>query len=221
MYIIITKDVNKAAEIIKEGRVVAVPTGTSYGLAADCLQGFALQRLRNLKQRPAEKSFTVFMDSSLWDAFLKLTDRERLLLERLAGRPLTLLVKPHEGLAHLAQDNRVGVRAIDHPLMGALATAAQVPLTATSANLSGQLPCQTPTCVRETFPGLLPDDRLNEAKPEGASGTTYDLSLGAILDGGRLSPSEPTTIAAITGRTVSIIRPGALREAEITAALQT
>jgi L-threonylcarbamoyladenylate synthase len=215
MYATITKDSSKAGEVLRQGRVVAFPTGTSYGLAVDALQGHALQRLRNLKRRPAEKTFTVFIDPELVESFIEVTAEERALLAHLSRQPLTLLVKPKESLAHLAQAGVIGLRVIDHPLMAALAQVARVPLTATSANVAGGAPCFTPACVLQTFPGLLPSDRLDEADPQGARGTTYDLSLGVVLDGGHLPASEPTTIAKLVGEKVEIIRPGKLPETEI------
>lgn len=210
MYATISPDVKLAATALRQGRAAAVPTGTSYALAVDALQGHALQRLRRLKGRPAEKSFSVFLDESAWDEFLRLTDRERAALRALAGRPLTLLIEPTPDLTHLARDGLVALRVIDHPLMAALAAALPRPLTATSANRSGEPPCFTPACVRAAFSNPLPDDYLGEDEPRGTSGTTYDLSLATILDGGELSKNPPTTIAKINRGTVTIIRQGTL-----------
>ncbi len=223
-YSIITKDINQANKYIKEGRVVAFPTGTSYGLAVDVLQGHALQRLRNLKGRPpvarlvpAEKPFTVFMADQLLPKFLELSDREVKLIKKFSGRALTLLVKPKEEIGHLAgSDGLVGLRMIDHPLMKKLAENYDAPLTATSANYSGGQPCFSPDCVVKTFPGLLPDDRLGEEDPHGASGTTYDLSLACVLDGGVLPENPPTTIVRLVGKKdFEIVRPGAVSAAEL------
>src|SRR4051812_19646440 len=102
-------DVARAVRVIKAGRVVAVPTGTSYGLAADALQGYALQRVRNLKKRPPDKSLTVFMDESLWSMYLQLTPSEQQIVAHFQNKPLTLLVKPNSSLGHLAQDQRIGL----------------------------------------------------------------------------------------------------------------
>ncbi len=198
VYSTITKDMPEAVRIISEGRVVAFPTGTSYGLAVDALQGHALQRLRNLKKRPREKTFTIFLRQDLWEQHLNLTPEELAFLDRHANSALTLLVHPKESLQHLAQDGVVGLRLIDHPLMAQLAEAADVPLTATSANLSGEEPCYTTACILEKFPGKIDE-------------TTYDLSLGCILDGGELPQKKPTTIARIIDGQVKIIREGTLR----------
>ncbi|HLD26129.1 MAG TPA: L-threonylcarbamoyladenylate synthase [Candidatus Andersenbacteria bacterium] len=219
-YAPVITDATAAAKLIHAGRIVAFPTGTSYGLAADALQGLALQRLRNLKRRPSEKTFTVFMTDTLWPEHLSLTERETKLLATLAGQPLTLLVTPQASLAHLAHNNAIGLRLIDHPLMQALAAAAGVPLTATSANVAGQEACLSPTAVLQQFPGLIDSDETVYGEQGPAQGTTYDLSLGAILDGGTLPPAQPTTIAKIAGGEIEIIRQGALTKEDLTKAIQ-
>lgn len=196
MDILHTTDVSRAISFIAEGRVVAFPTGTSYGLAVDALQGHALQRVRNLKKRPEEKTFTVFLDNFLWDEYVDLKQEEKKILARYANTALTLLVKPKESLMHIAQDGLVGIRVIDHPIMRELAERAGIPLTATSANISGQPACYDTDCIEQSFPGKV--------------GTTYDLSLACILDGGNLRSGLISTIAQLENGNLRIVRQGAL-----------
>lgn len=196
MYALRSTDIGQAVRFIREGRVTAFPTGTSYGLACDALQGHALQRLRNLKNRPAEKTFTIFLDTNLWDEFLDVKNEEREILSRYANTALTLLVKPKKSLAHLAQDGVVGLRVIDHPMMQELAQTAGVPLTATSANISGDPACYDTACIETSFPGKV--------------GTTYDLSLACILDGGNLQEGLVSTIAKLDNGKLEVVRQGAL-----------
>lgn len=205
MYASITKDVQIAARFIRSGRAVAFPTGTAYGLAVDALQGHALQRLRNLKQRPQEKTFTVLLRDELLVRYFEISKPEQKLLNKYKKQPLTLLLKPKKPLAHLAQDGRVGLRVIDHPLMQALANAVEVPLTATSANVSGQDPCYSPECILKAFPAIV------DKPSDPTRGTTYNLSLAAILDAGPLPKHPPTTIAKLENGSVEIIRRGALK----------
>lgn len=213
-YAPLTTDISLAVSVIKESRVVAFPTGTSYGLAADALQGHALQRVRNMKLRPDEKTFTIFVQEKLLPNFLILTAAEEAFLAKYKNQPLTLLLIPKEPLQHLTLDGRVGLRVIDHPLMRELAESADVPLTATSANRSGQEPCYDTACVVKNFPGLLDEEILRHLEPEdpaGAVGTTYDLSLGCILDGGSLTPGRISTIVKLEDAKPIILRPGALQ----------
>lgn len=179
--------------------MVAVPTGTAYALACDALQGHALQRLRELKQRPQEKSFTIFMPNQVMHQLMNILMQEQRLWDKYMGQPLTLLVKPKEPLRHLSQNDRIGLRMIDHPLIQALADATQVPLTASSANISGQPPAYDPEAILKQFPGVQDD------------GTTYNLSLAVILDGGTLPQNPTTTIARLDDDKITIIRQGALK----------
>jgi|GEM_PF-2384688 L-threonylcarbamoyladenylate synthase len=214
-YSIITKDTSIVSKYVSEGRVVAFPTGTSYGLAVNALDGFALQRLKNLKNRPDEKTFTVFLSDKIWKKHFSLTSTEKKMLANVPNKALTLLVKPKLSLEHLARNGLVGLRVIDHPLMKDLADKTLLPLTATSANKADVPPCLSSQCIVGSFPGLLSDDQLNEVDSKGASATTYDLSLAAIIDGGELPVSKPTTIAQILNGTVKIIRPGELSLEEL------
>lgn len=200
MPIEVTAEVGRAVEIIRQGRVVAFPTGTSYGLAVDALQGHALQRLKNLKKRPQEKTFTVFLSENLWDQFFEIHDQEKVLLTKHAGQPLTLLLPAREPIAHLAQDGLVGLRVIDHPMMQQLAEAVSVPLTATSANIASQELCYSPAAIQAAFPQIIDEQSL-----------AYDLSLGCILDGGELPPNPPTTLAKLVDGNIQVIRQGKLK----------
>ncbi len=196
MYAIVTKSVEIASRIIQEGRVVAFPTGTSYGLAANALAGHALARVRNLKKRPQEKPLSICMSEALWETYLELSGQERIFLQEHIGTALTLLVRPKDSLAHLAHEGRVGLRVIDHPLMQQLVDSTQLPLTATSANIAGEHACYDTACIEAAFPGK--------------KDTTYDLSLGCIVDGGTLTSKSASTVAQLTESGVRIIRQGAL-----------
>lgn len=195
-YAKITKDIGYAKRVIEQGRIVAFPTGTCYGLAVNALFGPALQRLRNIKKRPQEKTFTVFMDESLWDTYLDLKPEEEKMLHAYAHTALTLLVRPKEQLAHLAQDGLIGLRVIDNAIMKDFAHATLLPMTATSANISGQDPCTKAEEIEEALPSR--------------DGMTYDLSLGCVLDGGELKQGVVSTIARLNAGNVEIIRQGAL-----------
>ncbi len=197
MDIPVITDINKASEYIAQGRVVAFPSGTSYGLAVDALQGHSLQRLRNLKKRPEEKTFTVFIDKTIRDRYIDCTKQEQLFLQQYDYTALTLLVKPKNPLMHLAQDGLVGLRVIDSPMMKELANIAGVPLTATSANVSGENACYDVECIKKSFPNQ--------------HGTTYDLSLACILDGGNLRTGLVSTIVKLEQDSgFQIIRKGSL-----------
>lgn len=211
----ITQNAQDVAQYLIQGRLVAFPTGTSYGLAADALQGWALQRLRNLKQRPPSQAFSIMLDPTLWPIYLKLTDQEQHLMHVMQGQPLTIVVNPQPTLSHNTIDGQVAVRLIDHPLMAELARIVAVPLTATSANRHSQPPATSPKEIMSVFSNPLPDDQLEEEDPRGSSNTTYDLSLAAILDGGQIKKQPPTTIVRLAGKSINILRAGTITREEL------
>jgi L-threonylcarbamoyladenylate synthase len=196
----------QAKHFIQSGRVVAFPTGTTYGLAADVSQGFALQRVRNLKRRPTEKTFTVFLTPSLYNQYFKLNPSDQQALAILVEQPVTVLLEPRSNLIHLAQDGLVGLRLIDHSLMRQLADITQLPLTATSANQSGQPACLSPACFSQQF-------------PREVASHAYDLSLAGYLDAGTLPSSKPSTIIRLKHLGYEIVRPGSLTALQLDALL--
>lgn len=202
----INQNIAQAVQIIAEGRVVAFPTGTSYGFAVDATRGWPLTRLRNLKQRPHEKTFSIFMKESLYERFLDLTPEEEKILNAHNKQAFTILVKPKEDLVHLAKDGLVAVRMVDHELMAQLADAAETPLTATSANVSGQPSAFSPEEIAKQFSNPLPDEKIpHTSKVRGLSETTFDLTLGMVLDGGHLPPVEPSKLAKIVDGELELV----------------
>ncbi len=197
MYATRTTDILYAKKTIQEGRIVAFPTGTSYGLAVNALSGHALQRLRNIKKRPQDKTFSIFMSESLWDTYLDLSPEEYDLLKRYEHTALTLLVYPKKSLAHLSQDGLVGIRVIDHAVMEEFAEVVRLPLTATSANVSGEDACYSPDDIENALPAR--------------DGTTYDLSLGCIVEGGNLQQGHMSTVARYDNGKMHIVRQGTLQ----------
>ncbi len=201
----LTTNISEAVAAIQSGRVVAFPTGTSYGLGADALQGHAIQRVRNLKARPADKALTVCMKPELYDTYFSLTEAEASLIQKYTGQAVTVLLTPQESLAYLSQNGKVGLRMVDHPMMKELVQQLDVPITATSANISGQESCYDTKCIQDSFPGIV--------KPEGEDptlGTTYDLSLAVILDAGQLPSTPASTLVSVEDGKLQVLRQGSV-----------
>ncbi len=134
----------RALKALRGGGVVAFPTETFYGLAADATSPAAVERLHALKGRPAGKPIACIVGDRSQVALL--CDRWPASAERLAARfwpgPLTLVVPAREGLpapllSRDAEGAFVGLRLSSHPWARALALGLGLPITATSANLSG------------------------------------------------------------------------------------
>lgn len=178
---------------MSHGHVVAYPTGTSYGLGVNALDETALKRLNALKQRSEEKVYTVLLPERDPERFVAWTDEERRVFSALQDRPLTLLVRAREPLQHLAQDGRVGIRTADHPFTRELVTLLPFPITATSANVSGE----TPACTVTDLEALAKEVRLY------------------AVDGGSLVRCLPSAVAAWENGRWRMIRKGDVTEQEL------
>jgi L-threonylcarbamoyladenylate synthase len=192
--------IREAAEMIREGLVVAYPTDTLYGLAVDPRNADAVRRLYELKGR-AEGSALTLIAAEL--AHVRAAGELTSLAERLAARwwpgPLTLVVRARPILARdmLGGGTTVGVRIPDHAVAVALARDARFCITATSANRSGG----TAASSRDEVETALPD-------------------VDAIVDGGPSRGGLPSTIVDASARSVTLLRAGAVPWERVLKSLQ-
>lgn len=181
------------AAALAAGQVVAVPTDTVYGLAADPTRPGATAALFALKGRPRGLSLPVLVaDVAQAEAVGVLGPLARRLVGMWPG-PLTVVVARRPGLDWDLGDDEgtVGLRQPAHPLM--LALLARVgPLATTSANHHGQPPLTDPASVAAAFPDL------------------------AVLDGG-VCEGLPSTVADATGDRPRRLRDGAMAWSEVEA----
>jgi L-threonylcarbamoyladenylate synthase len=190
------KAVEEAGAAIRSGGVAAIPTDTVYGLAADPFQPEAVQRLLRLKQRPDSKPILLLIES-LRQAEL-LSSRFPAAFERLAARfwpgPLTVVLPaaPAVPEAITAGTGTVAVRVPGTVLTREIIRAARVPLTGTSANISGRPAAESAAQVREQFPS----------------------GLALVVDGGPAAGGAASTIVDLTGEP-RILREGRIPAAEI------
>ena len=190
-----SKDVRRAAEILRAGGLVAFPTETVYGLGADASSEKAMARLYAVKGRPADHPVIVHFISAA-EAFKwgEATKDAKLLAERFWPGPLTLILKR----SVLAKDfvtggqPSVGVRVPSHPVARDLLKEFGRPIAAPSANRFGHV---SPTTAAHVLEDLGPDVELVlEGGPSevGIESTIVDLSSGtaAVLRPGKISTSE-------------------------------
>ena len=181
----------EAARLIAEGLPVAVPTETVYGLAADATRGEAVARIYQAKGRPRFNPLIVHV-SGLDQAaeIAEFDDRARELAERHWPGPLTLVL-PLRGEAAIASLvtaslPTVALRSPVHPVMRDLLQACGCPLAAPSANASGRI---SPTKAEHVLAGL---------------GGRIPL----ILDAGPAPLGVESTIVAVAGGGLRLLRPG-------------
>jgi L-threonylcarbamoyladenylate synthase len=177
-------------DALRAGRVIACPTETQMGLLADALNEEAVQRVCELKQRPPNEPLPLIAPSL--EAALALacdvSVEARALAQRYWPGPLTLVLRARPGLpAPLLKQGTVAVRVPGPSPALELVQAFGGPLTATSANLSGQAPITTEAELRATF-----GDALAGIVPGSAPG------------------GLPSTIVDATGERLVVLRQGAV-----------
>ena len=181
----------EAAATIRDGGIVAFPTDTLYGLAADPRDPRAVARIFAVKGRPADRAVPLIACDELAAAQAgRLTGRTRALAGHFWPGPLTLLVRADVRLAPAvhSESRLVGVRVPDSIVARALALAAGGLITATSANRSGAEGTADPDAVQSLA----------------ASG------LDVLLDAGPAPGGPPSTIVDVTAEPPLLVRPGAV-----------
>jgi L-threonylcarbamoyladenylate synthase len=191
------RGIEKAAQWILQGKVVAFPTETFYGLGVDALDAEALQKIFRVKQREEDKPLLLLIADRTWLPGLvkNIPPRAGPLMERFWPGPLTLVF---EASAHLppfltANTGKIGLRISSHPVAQALVRAVGRAITATSANVSGQ---PSASEAREVFRSL-------------------GKRIEVILEGGKTAGGLGSTVVDISGVSPKIIRQGALARAEL------
>jgi L-threonylcarbamoyladenylate synthase len=195
--------INYAADRIKSGQVVCMPTDTFYGLAVDPLNLRAVDRIYEIKSRSRHKALSLIIeniDQALDLAFALNSDFYDLARKFWPG-PLTIIVKASSALPLkvTANTGNVALRVPSAAIPVALCKAIGSPITATSANLSGASECTTAESVREQLGNRIP----------------------LIVDGGTSPRSVASTIVDLTDETHGwrIIREGAISSDDIEAVL--
>ena len=194
-------DIAEAGGLLAAGQVVAIPTETVYGLAANALDGDAVLRIFEAKGRPQDNPLIVHISALEQLEYLAedLSPAVYQMAEHFWPGPLTMVVKkkaviPDRTSAGL---DTVGIRMPSHPVARAIIDAAGVPLAAPSANTSGK---PSPTTARDVL------DDMNGKIP-------------AIVDGGACSVGVESTVVDMTGDWPQILRPGAITEEMIAEAM--
>jgi len=191
--------------LLVRGGVLAIPTESSYGLGVDPRNRDGVEAVYRIKLRDAGKPLPVVMADRCQLGGLGI-DPDLPILARLEERcwpgavSVVVPLKPAaRDLPATAGTRALAVRVPDHPLLLRLLRQLEMPLTATSANLSGEEPVLDPQGAAAMLAG-------EEA---------------AVIDGGRLPGGPPSTLIAEGPRGLRILRPGRVSEARLRALLES
>ncbi len=186
-----------ASKEIEAGGLVAFPTETFYGLGVIYSDTKALIRLFELKRRPKDKPMPLIIgDISALSVIAYPPEKIALsIIEKFWPGPLTVLLAAKPGLPELVTggSGKVAVRVPGKSFALDLARSVGRPLTATSANISGMPPAESPGDVTGYF------------------GDAVDL----LIDGGRAQGGRPSTIIDMSQDGISLVRPGVVPYEEI------
>lgn len=172
--------VKYAAEQIKSGQVLGMPTDTFYGLAADPLNLRAVERVYEIKSRSRHKPLSLLIESvdQAEELARPLPEEFYKLARRFWPGPLTIIVRAASRLPLkvTANTGNVALRVPSAAIPLAVVQAAGIPITATSANLSGASECTTAEQVRDQLQDRISIIVDGGASPREVASTIVDLS---------------------------------------------
>jgi len=185
--------IEQACQFLNQGGLVVAPTETRYGLLARIDLPEAVSRLFEVKGRRIDKPSAIFVSEiSKLKELADFPPKAQILADQFLPGPLTLVLKSKRDFGRFfTLNNRTGFRISSSPLIRAL-VAKTGPLSATSANLSGQ---KEPESISEIC---------------GLFGDQIDL----YIDGGRLNNPASTVVQVINGQ-ITILREGAISSNDI------
>ena len=180
----------KAAELLRKGELVALPTETVYGIAADARNGEAVAKIFVAKGRPQDNPLIVHVTGPemLPGLVSEVPERAQLLMAAFCPGPLTIIMPrgPEVAAECCAGLDTVGIRMPSHPVARAVIEQSGCAFAAPSANLSGK---PSPTNAQDVF-------------------TDMDGRLPLILDGGECDWGVESTVVSVVGEKPTLFRPG-------------
>lgn len=186
--------VKRAVELLRAGEVVALPTETVYGLAANALDSKAVSRIYEIKGRPAHNPIIVHVASA--EMAKRCVAEWPPVADKLAKAfwpgPLTMVLPRAKEIPDIvtAGGETVGVRWPSHPFIQEVIRACDFPLAAPSANLSNQVSPTNAEHVARQLEGKIP----------------------LIVDGGQAQVGIESTVVDLTEEPTRLLRPGMIHE---------
>ncbi len=151
------KAIEVAAKAIAQGEVVVIPTETCYALAANATDEAAVKKIFQLKERDENKPVPVIASSlHMMQEHCKVNPVAEFLANAFMPGPLTLIVEKTSSIPDIVSREGVGFRISSNTFARAISSEAGVPITATSANKSGEPSLYNAWQVREAFSGKVP-----------------------------------------------------------------
>jgi L-threonylcarbamoyladenylate synthase len=186
--------ISRCVDILARGGVIVYPTDTVYGLGADATNPDAVARVRNIKGKQSDRPILAMVaDIAMLEQYAEQTPLSRKLAAAFLPGPLSLILKAHTKALDpiVSEDGSLGFRISKHPFCLAVADAFHKPITSTSVNRSGMV---QPRVVGDMLAQL------------GTAAQEIDL----VVDAGDLMEHTPSTIVDARGKSVVVVREGAI-----------
>lgn len=187
-----TDQISECSEVLRRGGLLAVPTETVYGLAANGLDAVAVDKIYAVKGRPSVKPLSLMVPGpeAMEQYCLDVPEAARILAEKFWPGPLTIVLKSKDVVPSIVRAGgaTIGLRCPDHPLTLSVLRESGLPLAAPSANPSGR---PSPKTAQDVL-------------------VYFDGQIDAVLDGGPCGIGTESTIISLADRPYRILRQGAL-----------
>jgi L-threonylcarbamoyladenylate synthase len=197
----VRESIERAADALRSGQLIGLPTETVYGIGADASNPNAVLKTFQLKRRPAENPLIVHVNNleAAERLVRELPETAIHLAERFWPGPLTLVLKKNDVIAPIVTGglDTVAIRVPRHGVALEILKAAKLPVSAPSAN---------------AFMGLSPT-RAEHIAPEILEG------LACVIEGGPCDVGVESTVVDCTEETPTILRPGGITRAQIESVL--
>ena len=184
------KSIEFAADLLKNGKVVGIPTETVYGLAGNAFDEQAVADIFKAKGRPSDNPLIVHISSMdmLGGLVREVPELAKKCSEKFWPGPLTMVLPKSDKIPAVTSGglDTVGIRMPSHKTARAIIDACGLPLAAPSANLSGS---PSPTTAQHVF------DDMNGRIP-------------CIIDGGFSAVGVESTVISFEGDSIRLLRPG-------------
>ncbi len=192
--------IQEALELLRKGEIIAYPTETVYGLAADATHPEAIQKIFDLKGRSDQSPIPILIHSfEVLPKYVKsFPMRAQALIDQFWPGPLTLIFEAKENIFPkelLSETGKIGVRVSSDPIALKLCQEFGLPITSTSANPSGKTPAHSAEEIRRYFLG--------------------SPLLKGCIDGGKRKSTKVSTVLDVSSEPFKILRKGKITSAQL------
>lgn len=193
---IVVDQIDEIVDVLRKDGIIVYPTETYYGLGANGFSAKAVQKVYRLKKRDALKPLPVMIsDIAMLERLVsEIPPMFRPLISEFWPGPLTVILKASPEVPEGLQGNgTIGLRLPGYEWVRSLVSRAQFPITATSANVSGEKEISDPEKARESYHG----------------------KVKLIVDGGITQGTLPSTVVDMSGEEPRLVREGAISSSQL------